>query len=180
MKVNVRKYDFTLTRLRLFPAFTKLKNNKINLFQLTTKIFIFGQFPLYFQRVWNLSDIFSENSKNGLNRPQRLNRKNLHSEVILEIFGDLHEKNMSLRQFQNFRHTTWPVLKKYHENLEIREVVMWWRTRVTRTTCHNKVTAINMEHFSNLPTFLDLNGRNFLYLFFNCAFVWGIDERFSG
>ena len=38
-----------------------------------------------------------------------------------------------------------------------REGVMWWRTRDTRATCHNSVTAIKMEHFLQYSCFLDPN-----------------------
>ena len=38
--------------------------------------------------------------------------------------------------------------------LKNREGVMWWRTRGTTVTCHNKVTAIKMEHFLESPCFL--------------------------
>ena len=34
----------------------------------------------------------------------------------------------------------------YHEDLEKREGVIWWRTRDTRARCHNRVTVTFERH----------------------------------
>ena len=39
------------------------------------------------------------------------------------------------------------------------EGVVWWRTRDTRAPCHNRVTAIKMEHFLKSPCFFSSYGR---------------------
>ena len=40
--------------------------------------------------------------------------------------------------------------------------MVWLRSRDTRASCHNKVTAISIQHSSNLPAFLDLNGEKII------------------
>ena len=38
---------------------------------------------------------------------------------------------------------------------------VWWRTTETRARCHNRVTAIKMEHFLKSPCFSDRNDTLF-------------------
>ena len=47
----------------------------------------------------------------------------------------------------------------YHEDLEKGEGVVWWRTRDTRATCHNRMTVTcERQPLKILPIFQDLNG----------------------
>ena len=67
--------------------------------------------------------------------------------------------------FQNMLVTLVKISKFFRKNIlnmiyytteikKSRVSVVWWRTRDTRTTCHNSVTAIKMEHFLNSSCFL--------------------------